>query len=58
MVTDTANFRNPHYHQPTDTPDTLDFSFLTQATQQVVTATLILLDTADYPGSDHSPVLD
>ncbi|MFF4685566.1 M28 family peptidase [Streptomyces sp. NPDC001307] len=28
MVTDTANFRNPHYHQPTDLPDTLDFQRL------------------------------
>ncbi len=25
MVTDTAFFRNPHYHQPTDTVETLDF---------------------------------
>lgn len=25
MVTDTAPFRNPHYHQSTDTPDTLDY---------------------------------
>lgn len=25
MVTGTALFRNPHYHQPTDTPDRLDF---------------------------------
>jgi hypothetical protein len=25
MVTDTAPFRNPHYHQPTDTPATLDY---------------------------------
>jgi Zn-dependent M28 family amino/carboxypeptidase len=25
MVTDTANFRNPNYHEPGDTPDTLDF---------------------------------
>mgnify|MGYP000672161404 CR=1 FL=1 len=24
MVTDTANFRNPHYHKPTDEPGTLD----------------------------------
>lgn len=28
MVTDTANFRNPHYHHPSDTPDTLDADFL------------------------------
>jgi len=25
MVTDTAPFRNPNYHQPTDKPDTLDY---------------------------------
>jgi aminopeptidase YwaD len=28
MVTDTANLRNPHYHQPTDRLDTLDLRFL------------------------------
>ncbi len=31
MITDTAMFRNPHYHQPTDTIDTLDFDRLTEA---------------------------
>ncbi|HVG90014.1 MAG TPA: M28 family peptidase, partial [Alphaproteobacteria bacterium] len=25
MVTDTAPFRNPNYHQPTDKADTLDY---------------------------------
>lgn len=25
MFTGTATFRNPNYHQPTDTPDTLDY---------------------------------
>lgn len=25
MITDTAVFRNPHYHEPSDTPDTLDY---------------------------------
>ena len=25
MVTDTAFLRNPNYHKPTDTPDTLDY---------------------------------
>jgi hypothetical protein len=25
LITDTANFRNPHYHLPTDTADTLDY---------------------------------
>jgi Zn-dependent M28 family amino/carboxypeptidase len=31
MITDTAFLRNPHYHQPSDTLDTLDLPFLTQA---------------------------
>ena len=26
MVTDTSFARNPHYHQPTDTPETLDYA--------------------------------
>lgn len=28
MWTDTSEFRNPNYHLPTDTPDTLDYDFL------------------------------
>lgn len=28
FFTDTANFRNPNYHEATDTPDTLDADFL------------------------------
>jgi hypothetical protein len=28
MWTDTAEFRNPNYHRPTDTPDTLDYGFM------------------------------
>jgi hypothetical protein len=30
METDTAEFRNPNYHKPTDTPDTLDYRFMTE----------------------------
>lgn len=30
MVTDTSFFRNPHYHQETDTIDTLDFEKMTE----------------------------
>ena len=36
MLTDTANFRNPHYHQPTDTLDTLDLDFLEGVADMVV----------------------
>ncbi len=38
MLTDTANFRNPHYHQPTDTLDTLDLAFIERVTRLVVAA--------------------
>lgn len=30
MLTDTANFRNPNYHQASDTLDTLDFGVMSQ----------------------------
>jgi Zn-dependent M28 family amino/carboxypeptidase len=30
MWTDTSEFRNPHYHQATDTPDTLDYEFMAE----------------------------
>lgn len=36
MLTDTANFRNPHYHRPTDTLDRLDLDFLARVTRLVV----------------------
>jgi len=36
MWTDTSEFRNPHYHKPSDTPDTLDYSFLCMVTQLLV----------------------
>ncbi len=26
MVTDTAPFRNPHYHRPSDTPERIDYA--------------------------------
>ena len=45
MVTDTADFRNPHYHRTSDTPDTLDFRFLTNATAAVAAAVLDLAGT-------------
>jgi hypothetical protein len=28
MLTDTAPFRNPHYHKQSDKPDTLDYQAL------------------------------
>jgi hypothetical protein len=33
MVTDTAPFRNPNYHEASDLPPTMDFEWLARATQ-------------------------
>ncbi len=41
MLTDTANFRNPNYHTPNDTPDTLDLGFARLVTQATL-ATIVL----------------
>lgn len=40
MWTDTAEFRNPHYHLPTDTPESLDYEFLAEVTSLLVHAVL------------------
>lgn len=36
MWTDTAEFRNPHYHLPSDRPETLDYDFLARVTRLLV----------------------
>jgi Zn-dependent M28 family amino/carboxypeptidase len=38
MISDTANFRNPHYHQPGDTPDTVDVDLVARAARTVLDA--------------------
>jgi len=42
MLTDTANFRNPHYHRPTDTIDTLDFLFMAKVAEAVSSVAIAL----------------
>jgi Zn-dependent M28 family amino/carboxypeptidase len=39
MITDTSFLRNPHYHMPTDTPDTLDLDFLHRVAEGCYLAT-------------------
>lgn len=43
IVTDTANFRNPHYHQPTDVYNAIDTRFFANSAQVVANATIKLL---------------
>jgi len=38
MVTDTAFYRNPHYHAPTDLPATLDFARMSNVVEGLITA--------------------
>ena len=42
MVTDTAFFRNPNYHLPSDTIDTLDFTFMADLVKSLELALLEL----------------
>jgi aminopeptidase YwaD len=44
MVTDTSFLRNPHYHLPSDTPETLDFEFLGRVTQGTLLALQDILE--------------
>lgn len=38
MISDTANFRNPNYHRPSDTVDTVDIDMIAKATQMILNA--------------------
>ncbi|MGD1901066.1 MAG: M28 family peptidase [Geitlerinemataceae cyanobacterium] len=56
MVTDTANFRNPHYHQPSDTASTLAPEFFARSTQVVLDAAIALLnDPTPEPNPEPNP---
>ena len=46
MITDTAPFRNPHYHAPSDTPDTVDFDRLTRVVRGLTAVVDALVDGA------------
>jgi hypothetical protein len=39
MLTDTSFLRNPHYHLPTDTPDTLEYFRMAEITLGIAGAT-------------------
>ena len=40
LWTDTSEFRNPHYHRASDTPETLDYGYLKRVTQLLAVAAL------------------
>jgi hypothetical protein len=49
MLTDTSYLRNPHYHLPTDTPDTLDYERMAQITRGVLGALVELAKARQGP---------
>jgi Zn-dependent M28 family amino/carboxypeptidase len=44
MLTDSANYRNPNYHEASDTPETLDPEFLAAATRLVAATVGVLAE--------------
>jgi hypothetical protein len=44
MVTDTAYFRNPHYHKLSDTPETLDYNRMAEVIRALYLAILAIPD--------------
>jgi hypothetical protein len=50
MITDTASLRNPHHHQPTDLPGTLDFGRFARAVAAIELGVRTLL------GDEHEGV--
>lgn len=57
FATDTAEFRNPNYHKPTDTLSMLDLEF-TSEVANAVAATVIAHATADEDGDEVVDVCD
>lgn len=41
MITDTAMFRNPYYHTPSDTPEKLNFSFMMDISKLILSVLII-----------------
>jgi hypothetical protein len=52
MVTDTAFYRNPNYHGPTDLPDTLDYARMSNVVEGLTAAI------GEWGGSDGLRISD
>jgi hypothetical protein len=57
MLTDTANFRNPHYHQPGDTLDTLNLDFISLVCQAVGGAAAALADASSFKKISQADII-
>jgi Zn-dependent M28 family amino/carboxypeptidase len=52
MITDTAFYRNPHYHRPTDTLDTLDLPFMVKVCEGVARGVIGLAGSRDITNQE------
>ena len=57
LWTDTSEFRNPHYHLPTDTPETLDYEYMAEAAKLLVTVVERVVS-ASRPHNETQPKLE
>ncbi len=51
MLTDTSFLRNPHYHMPTDTPDTLDYERMAEVYEGMLAVVRDLARVREGPGA-------
>ena len=56
MWTDTSEFRNPHYHLPSDTPDTLDYDFMNQVTRLALARAVSLGSASSQGQASYRPI--
>ena len=54
MVTDTAPFRYPHYHLPSDTPDKLNYSHMARIVAGLELVIAELASPNEKTGSERS----
>ncbi len=52
MLTDTAMFRNPHYHTHHDRHETLNFEFISNVARAVISAVIVFSSEARSPSED------
>jgi hypothetical protein len=57
LVTDTANFRNQNYHQPSDTLDTLDLPFATRVAQATLATVALQAGVVPEPDAGAAAAL-
>jgi hypothetical protein len=48
MITDTAPFRNPNYHEMSDRPESLNYDYMARVVQGVARVVAVMATTPDW----------